>query len=273
MEKKIPIAELFFSLQGEGETVGKPSLFVRVANCNLACGHTKLPSKWECDTWEIMRKPSFLLTPFELAEKIKNILFTFSSDDTFEGTKETFYVRNKGTWQIVFTGGEPLLYANELTQTLSYLQSFLSFFPTYEIETNGTINTPLHAVRDFLSRARRINISPKLQGSGISLDDRFKPDIWKEWAALYPGIRFKFVIADEEDYQELKERYFPVLKTFFYYSFDLWSKPNWKEKIFLMPATNKDSSVERFVWELCVKEGFKMSPRYHINVWGLRAGV
>ncbi|PUD73157.1 7-carboxy-7-deazaguanine synthase QueE, partial [Helicobacter pylori] len=34
---KLPVVESFFSLQGEGERIGKPSLFLRLGGCNLSC--------------------------------------------------------------------------------------------------------------------------------------------------------------------------------------------------------------------------------------------
>ena len=35
---KLSISEVFYSIQGEGKTVGIPSVFVRLAGCNLMCG-------------------------------------------------------------------------------------------------------------------------------------------------------------------------------------------------------------------------------------------
>ena len=35
---KLAISEIFFSIQGEGKTVGIPSVFVRLGGCNLICG-------------------------------------------------------------------------------------------------------------------------------------------------------------------------------------------------------------------------------------------
>ena len=36
--KKIAISEVFYSIQGEGKTVGIPSVFIRLGGCNLMCG-------------------------------------------------------------------------------------------------------------------------------------------------------------------------------------------------------------------------------------------
>ena len=37
----LPIAESFFSIQGEGITTGKPAYFVRLKDCNLTCGASR----------------------------------------------------------------------------------------------------------------------------------------------------------------------------------------------------------------------------------------
>ena len=38
MKNSLPIAESFYSIQGEGMTTGYPAVFVRLAGCNLMCG-------------------------------------------------------------------------------------------------------------------------------------------------------------------------------------------------------------------------------------------
>lgn len=100
----IPLAEKpFLSIQGEGRSCGKLSLFIRVAGCNLRCS-------W-CDSKFTWRKGKIFLTP----ELIEPFL--------------------KTTNRIVLTGGEPLLYGDKF-------RCIFTFDNTVEIETNGTIPPP-----------------------------------------------------------------------------------------------------------------------------------
>ena len=55
--KKIAISEVFYSIQGEGKTVGIPSVFIRLGGCNLMCGGMGTQfdgelhnEEWRCDT-------------------------------------------------------------------------------------------------------------------------------------------------------------------------------------------------------------------------------
>jgi 7-carboxy-7-deazaguanine synthase len=49
-----------------------------------------------------------------------------------------------------------------------------------------------------------------------------------------------------------------------------------RERVILMPeGTDSDRLRERGVWlaELCKEEGFRFSPRLHVDLWGNRRGV
>ncbi len=74
------IADLFFSIQGEGVLVGVPSVFVRTSGCNLRCG-------W-CDSEYTSWQPEG--TPYTVAEVMERVT-AFSAK------------------HVVVTGGEPLL--------------------------------------------------------------------------------------------------------------------------------------------------------------------
>lgn len=104
---KFPVVEVFRSIQGEGALTGSPALFVRLAGCNLACPFcdTDFTAKWS-------------LTAEELIKEI---------------TPHLPFIN-----MVVFTGGEPLLYADELILLLSSIPT-----PRFvAIETNGTIEIP-----------------------------------------------------------------------------------------------------------------------------------
>ncbi len=107
MEKPFPISEVFVSIQGEGIWLGAPSVFVRVAGCNLDCG-------W-CDT-----------------PRAKDICTSGKSsvNDVLEK------IRAFAVEHVVITGGEPALYANELVFLCSELRSLRK---KITVETNSTI--------------------------------------------------------------------------------------------------------------------------------------
>ena len=74
---RVPIAEIFYSLQGEGSRVGQATVFVRVAGCTLACSF--------CDTDFRVRRP---MTLDEVVDE----------------------VRGYGCPWVCLTGGEPTMY-------------------------------------------------------------------------------------------------------------------------------------------------------------------
>ena len=103
---KIPILEVFHSLQGEGTLIGSPQIFVRTAGCNLKC-----PS---CDTKESWtRGDKYRITMKELIDKIQK--FDCKS--------------------VCITGGEATLYVYNIQFLIAYLKSEGYYV---NIQTNGT---------------------------------------------------------------------------------------------------------------------------------------
>ena len=54
MDTKLAISEVFYSIQGEGKTMGIPAVFVRLAGCNLMCGGmgTQFDVQWDRDHYK-----------------------------------------------------------------------------------------------------------------------------------------------------------------------------------------------------------------------------
>lgn len=165
--------EIFASLQGEGPSAGRPSVFVRLSRCNLACA-------W-CDTaytWRFSGPGAF--------ERSANQV-TLSEADT--AARVLAFNGNR----LVVTGGEPLLQSPALAKLLARLPAI-----HVEIETNGTVAPPpaLDALVD------QYNVSPKLAHSGNPAHLALIPERLTAFAAD-PRAFFKFVIATPGDVAEV----------------------------------------------------------------------
>ena len=161
--------EIFASLQGEGASAGRPSTFVRLSRCNLAC-------VW-CDTaytWRFSGPGAFERTANQL---------TLSEADT--ATR----ILALGGNRLVITGGEPLLQAPALARLLPLLPLM-----HIEIETNGTVAPP--PALDAL--VHQYNVSPKLAHSGNPAAQALIPARLAAFAAN-PRAFFKFVIVSPDD--------------------------------------------------------------------------
>lgn len=88
--KELPVFDMFYSIQGEGEYVGMPAFFIRLAGCNVGCDF--------CDEKRARQtKPDMIM-------KVEQIIAK---------------VRESKVKNVVITGGEPSLYdLNLLTKSL-----------------------------------------------------------------------------------------------------------------------------------------------------------
>ena len=241
------LSELFYSIQGEGVTRGKPSVFARFAHCNLMCGGHNADlvkrgkATWWCDSETVWRS----------GEKV-------TVDDVIRKLKDMGEYQNiqDGITNLILTGGEPTM-----PSTAEFLLGLVMNFDYYafiEIETNGTLLNSF--AEDLLGRVDQINCSPKLANSGMPRSQRINEKAI-EYINELDNSWFKFVVSSDEDWEEIKEDYLPLID---------------REKIILMPAVdNFDDVQEAFkkIWLLGQQEHLLITNRDHIVAWNRVTGV
>ena len=164
--------EIFHSLQGEGAAIGTPSVFLRLALCNLACTWCDTKYTWDWRHYDYNQEVAEL-TPEQVEERI--LLY--------------------GCGHLVITGGEPLLQQEGLAALIWSLKE-RGF--SFEVETNGTIAPLSQLERDV----DQWNVSPKLGTSG-NAPERREVSSALEAFARFPHAYFKFVIVDGTELGEL----------------------------------------------------------------------
>ena len=240
--------EIFFSIQGEGKSIGTPSVFVRTSLCNLHC-------IW-CDTdytW------NWVGTRFPHVNDAKPGYQKFEKKKWIAECKAVALAEAVAVYDcknVILTGGEPMLQQPALTELMSALRSKSADY-RFEVETNGT----LVPTAEFDATIDQYNVSPKLENSGNSRRLREKPAPYRFFAHS-PTANFKFVIAEKNDLDEVLE----LLKTY--------AIPS--EKVWLMPeGTSAKVLAKRRKWlvEVCKMHGFRYSDRLHVQIWGSKKGV
>lgn len=165
-------SEIFYSLQGEGQLVGVPSVFFRTSACNLRCAWCDTPyASWRPENQDISVSEAF--------EKISQF----------------------GVKHVVITGGEPFLQQSELTILCERLSAKGHHIT---IETNATIFAPVPA--DLISMSPKLANSTPLnhkQWQKIHDKERLKPDIIRLFLEKYV-CQAKFVINEIQDIQEVQ---------------------------------------------------------------------
>ena len=167
------IAEIFYSIQGEGMLAGTPSVFVRTSGCNLRC-------TW-CDTPYTSWKP--------------------------EGPEMALdaILAEAGRYQAahaVVTGGEPMIADEIVPLTQALKESGLHV----TIETAGTVDQPVAC--DLMSISPKLaNSTPHEREGGrwAAQHDRLRcqPEVLKKLMAGY-AYQLKFVVAAPEDLGEIE---------------------------------------------------------------------
>jgi 7-carboxy-7-deazaguanine synthase len=229
------ISELFFSIQGEGELTGVPSVFVRTSGCNLRC-------RW-CDTKYASWKPEGEnVTINDLLDKVCS-----------------YPARH-----VVISGGEPMIAKGieEFTHLLKESGKHIT------IETAGTIS-PNGIQCDLAS------LSPKLSDSTPKEGDinkewidrheskRLDYDILSEWVNLY-NFQLKFVVSKEEEIKEIQN----VISR-------IEGKILPEKVLLMPEGVDPDTLRSRYdlLIDLCKENGYRLCHRLHIDLFGNTPGT
>lgn len=230
------ISEIFYSIQGEGELTGVPSVFVRTSGCNLRC-------KW-CDTPYASWKPEGR---------------QMSVDEIVYEVKKYTTARH-----VVLTGGEPMIAPgiHDLSSALKGAGYHIT------IETAGTIS-PSGIDCDLASLSPKLSNSTPVPGSIDAVwierhnETRHQPEVLSEWITRY-NYQFKFVIGAEADLSEtlaIMRLGFPDV-------------PHWKVQ--LMPEGIDSTSIAKhrsMLIDFCKESGYRFCDRLHIHLFGNTRGT
>lgn len=287
---KIKIAELFYSIQGEGRYMGVPSVFLRTFGCNFTCSGFGMPrGQASIEADEIARTHREIETFFKYEElplvstgcdsyaswhpDFKDLSPVLTTDAIADRIME---ILPHGKWRdehLVITGGEPLLgwqraYPDLLNHPRMQKLKEITF------ETNGTQElskefnhylldwtlNPKHGRRGY--DALTFSVSAKLPASGERWEDAIRPDIVIEYQKV--GYTYlKFVVATEEDVAD-------ALK-----AAEQYRNAGFRGSVYLMPVGGVESVYtlnNKNVALLAMKHGLRYSDRLQVplfkNEWG-----
>ncbi len=248
------LVEHFYSIQGEGRYIGKPSLFFRFGGCNMRCegfGCIEQTPRGDvvkgCDTvYAVERSFSTEWTPVTHTNELISVIQSYNLPKSVD---------------IVFTGGEPLIYAND-----KILVKFLEYLRTkghrITFETNATI------VPDFIKFPVFCDciyaLSVKLENSLEPRERRLKPEVIAAIATYAYESFFKFSIDKESINAALDDEIEEISS----YAAEL--------EIFCMPVGDRKKEIEKNappLIEYCKERGYTYSDRLHIRLWDINRGV
>jgi organic radical activating enzyme len=280
---KIKIAELFYSIQGEGRYMGVPSVFLRTFGCNFKCAGFGMPrgelsveaENINADQYTEYKSLPLVSTGCDSYaswdprfKHLSPLMDTAAIADAIVDSLPHKEWRNE---HLVITGGEPLLgWQRAYPDLLDHPK--MSNLKEITFETNGTqelskefasyLHTWAHHHNKDFWREITFSVSAKLPCSGEKWEDAIKPEIvcqYEEYGTAY----LKFVIATEQDFADAE------------CAIAAYRSAGFTGHIYLMPVGGVESVYtmnNKNVALLAMKHGFRYSDRLQVplfkNEWG-----
>jgi organic radical activating enzyme len=284
---KIKIAELFYSIQGEGRYMGVPSVFLRTFGCNFKCAGFGMPRGELSMEAAGIAATHALITPFQ---KYEDLPLVSTGCDSYASWMPDFKELSPmlttdaiadriceiipyGEWRdehLVITGGEPLLgwqraYPDLLSHPKMYGLRSITF------ETNGTQKID-PTFKEYLidnhwtygceQKEITFSVSAKLPASGEKWEEAILPEVVCEYEQIGTAY-LKFVVATEQDIADA-ERAVVEFRT-----------AGFKGHVYLMPVGGVESVYNlnaKNVALAAMKRGWRYSDRLQVplfkNEWG-----
>lgn len=283
---KLRYSESFFSVQGEGNFVGTPSVFLRSFGCNFRCQGFGMPrrtlKKKVADEVQALLDNGVL----EKVDKFEDLPIVTTGCDTYASIYPQFkkYMKDKtvdevidellaltpeGKWQMdsgqdihfILTGGEPLLWQRFWIELLGHPR--MADLKNLTIETNSS--TPLsNQFFNFLSLQSNFQVtwacSPKLSISSEQWSHAIKPDVVARYnEVLDSKMYLKFVIADEIDVEDVHK------------AVSEYRRFGIQVPVYIMPVGGCDAEYKKYklnVAEIALSHGWRYSPRLQVDLFG-----
>jgi len=249
------LVEHFYSIQGEGRYTGVPSVFFRFGGCNMKCEGfgciEKAPDGTEvlgCDTVYAVNKEHFSQNWISI-NKTQELLNVLEQYELPEGV------------DIVLTGGEPLIYANDPI-FVEFLENLFQRGHQITFETNGSIAVDFKKFPIYKECIFALSI--KLSNSNEKFERRVKGDVIYTIASEAKEAFFKFSVDEESINLGLEDEIDSIII----------HSP--KTKVYCMPLGGTREEVEANsepLVEFCKVKGYNFSDRLHIRIWDQNKGV
>jgi organic radical activating enzyme len=281
---KIKIAELFYSIQGEGRYMGVPSVFLRTFGCNFKCAGFGMPRGQSSTEAEDIAGVAHFYNRYEELPLVTTGCDSYASwHPSFKDLSpmlttdavvdRIMQILPHGEWRdehLVITGGEPLLgWQRAYPDLLSHPR--MSGLKEITFETNGT--QPLtDEFKDYLlqwqmpevghNKEITFSVSAKLPCSGERWDEAILPQVVCEYEDFGTAY-LKFVITNEQDFADAE------------CAIAAYRTAGFEGHVYLMPVGGVETVYamnNRNVALLAMKHGLRYSDRLQVplfkNEWG-----
>jgi organic radical activating enzyme len=281
---KLKIAELFYSIQGEGRYMGVPSVFLRTFGCNFKCAGFGMPRGEMSHEATDIAATHKMITPFTKYEDLplvstgcdsyaswhpdfKDLSPMLTSEAIADRIMEILPQDHWKDEHLVITGGEPLLGWQRAYPDLIN-NSRMRGLKEITFETNGTQKlTPefkgfLAKWNSEVGKELTFSVSAKLPCSGEKWEEAILPEVVCEYEEVGTAY-LKFVIATEQDFADAE------------CAIAAYRKAGFKGHVYLMPVGGVESVYalnNKNVAILAMKNGLRYSDRLQVplfkNEWG-----